>query len=897
MESCAAGLPNPGILHRCPRLSRRFRVPFLKELDRDLIWCADKRHVPVPGGTKDGDSHPLQMSACLVDIIHGEREMSEVSTTSVLFRIPVVGELDLRLSGALSLVLDVVPVSGQKDECEPSLFGFFPFDLLHPKSLAKEAEGVFEIGDADHRVEIVHVGVSFLCGGQGVTPDEAASSLFWGTPSFESRVEPANDSGAFRLGSVDDSEEVRHTRAPMSEVENPTVEEKRDEGSPLLTRLLRHFLTVLFGSGSLILGTCSVFVGESPNHFVAGNRVEIGTRLLVLGLSWGGGFLTAAISLFLSHRRDPTGELSRRISYLCAPLIASAFIPVLFEKLAWNHTEIGFLAFLLATCLAVERLFRPAASVVADSWSRAEIRERVAEIANSRWVRWIPLGIVVCLVAGYIYRIGILTNISHVRMTTMSSDLAEYDNLFYNALNGHPFRSPAIAGHLDDWNTLQGHAEFSLYMLLPFYAISPGAHALLWIQTVIVALTAIPIFLLAEARLGRFAGVCFAVVYLFMPAVQQPNFYDFHFTPLGMFYAAWLMFFVAKLAQDPGRRAFRVATYVSLALALLCREDISIGTAVLGTYLVLSGVIVQDGLILAGVSAVYFVSMKFGIMPLFGTWWFDNMYNDLKAEGAKGFGAVILTLISNPSFVLRTMLSEPKLLYVLHMTVPVLALWLRRPLLWMAFLPGLVATLLVTNRPPMYQSTFQYTYLWLPYVMAAAVVATPRGAKGLGTLLGLVLAASALSNQMGAFPRGDSIRGGFSTKTFEVTEEERARYEDLHAIIDMIPPDAAVAATEVEGPHVSNRLVMYSLKYTLGPFPEYLLVGRVGHRGENAHLRTALESQRYGVVAERGIFTLAKLGADPKKNASLWRKVGGRRMPPSGGPGRRSPKKRPSVRE
>ncbi len=697
-------------------------------------------------------------------------------------------------------------------------------------------------------------------------------------------------------GSVDGPREVRHTRARMSEVDIPTQppgsragdNESRDE-RPELTRFIRRFLIIMFGVGSTILGGCSILVGETPNHFIAGNRLEIGTRLLVLALSWGGGVLASGLALFFAYRKDRSGELPERISRLCAPLVAAAFIPVLFEKLAWNHTEIGFLAFLLATCLAVERLFRPAASVVADWWVRSSLREPLIRFTSSSWARWIPFGLVLCLVAAYIYRIGILTNISHVRMTTMSSDLAEYDNLFYNALNGHPFRAPAIAGHLEDWNTLQGHAEFSLYMLLPFYAISPGAHALLWIQTVIVAATAIPVFLLAEARLGKFAGLCFAVAYLFMPAVQQPNFYDFHFTPLGMFYAAWLMFFVAKLAQDPGRRAFRVATYVTLALALLCREDISIGVAVLGTFLVLSGVLVRDGLILAGVSGAFFVSMKFVIMPMFGTWWFDAIYNDLKAEGAKGFGAVVLTLVSNPSFTIRTMLSEPKLLYVLHMTVPVLALWLRRPLLWMAVLPGLVSTLLVTNRPPMYQSSFQYTYLWLPYVMAAAIVATRKGREGFGTLVGLVLAATALTNQLGAFPRGDSILGGFSVKTFEISKAERKRYQDLLEIVGMIPKDAVVAATEAEGPHVSTRLIMYSLKYTLGPFPEYLLVGRVGHRGETAHLRQALESKRYGVIAEKGGFTLAKLGADPKRNGSLWRKVGGRRPAPAprNGPARR----------
>src|SRR5690606_39263397 len=136
-------------------------------------------------------------------------------------------------------------------------------------------------------------------------------------------------------------------------------------------------------------------------------------------------------------------------------------------------------------------------------------------------------------------RVGTLTNISHLKMATMSSDLAEFDNLFFNALHGHPFRAPAIEGDLENWSALKVHAEFGLWMLLPFYAIAPGPEALLWIQTAVVAFTAVPIFLLGRSSVGPWGGVVFVAAYLAMPAVQRPNFYDFHFTPLGMFFVAW----------------------------------------------------------------------------------------------------------------------------------------------------------------------------------------------------------------------------------------------------------------------------------------------------------------------------------------------------------------------
>ncbi|MBN2194628.1 MAG: DUF2079 domain-containing protein [Polyangiaceae bacterium] len=649
---------------------------------------------------------------------------------------------------------------------------------------------------------------------------------------------------------------------------------------PPFTLLARSFTGITLATGSLLLALTPLVLGEAPGRFFINNKLPLETRLQVVGASWVGGCAFALLALLITHFRADPNAARVRLSKLMAPLVVSCFVPVLFQREAWTGKELSFLAFTLALGLGLERLLRPAVEAVHPWLERSSfLGSKAHRMGRYRIVRWSAVAIAAALAGAYVYRIGRLTNACHVKMTTMSSDLAEYDNMFFNALHGHPFRSPAIAGHLQDFSTLQGHAEFGLYLLLPFYSLSPGSEALLWIQSAVVGLTAIPIFLLARARLGSIGGLCFAVAYLMAPAVQQPNFYDFHFTCLGMFFVAWLLFFATTLAQTPPRvrRWRRVGLYVTLLLAFLCREDMPMGTGVLGAFLVLSGLLVRDGLAVVILSSIYFFSMKFAIMPLFGTWWFDTMYEDLKAEGAKGFGAIILTILTNPSFTLRAMLTEPKLLYVLHMTAPVLALWLRRPLFWLAFLPGMVATLLVTNRPPMYTASFQYTYFWVPYVFAAAILATRRGFRRFAVCGALVVCAAALSHQMGAFPAGKSIVGGFGVKTFAVSPAERTEYEQLRSLITKIPPEASVTATEVEGPHASARLILYSLKYTLGVDPDYLLIGHVRPGGEAEHLRQALGSGKYGVVAEAGRFVLAQRGADPRNNDVLWRRVGGRR--------------------
>src|SRR5262249_50282555 len=151
---------------------------------------------------------------------------------------------------------------------------------------------------------------------------------------------------------------------------------------------------------------------------------------------------------------------------------------------------------------------------------------------------------------------------------------------------------------------------------------------------------AIPVYLFARRRIGAVAGVAFAIAYLLLPAVERPNFYDYHFTPFGMLLVAWLIYAVdVYVSQENPQPRHKVGLGVAFALALLAREDISIGVCVLGVFVALSGANVRLGVLMAALAGAYFAVMKFGVMPRFGTMWFDTIYDDIKAPGAKGFGA------------------------------------------------------------------------------------------------------------------------------------------------------------------------------------------------------------------------------------------------------------------
>jgi uncharacterized membrane protein len=487
---------------------------------------------------------------------------------------------------------------------------------------------------------------------------------------------------------------------------------------------------------------------------------------------------------------------------------------------------------------------------------------------------WVALAIGV---AYYILQIGRFTLMSHEKMETASSDLAEFDNLFFNALHGHPFRSPAIEAELSNWSALKVHTEFLLYLLLPFYAIQPGPQSLLIIQTVIVGLTAIPIFCFAARRIGKVGGLAFALGFLLMPAVEEPNFYDFHFTAIGMLSVATTLALLDSYLFGKRTRLKLAFTLMAFACSLLSREDVSFGLVILGGVVAFGANELRLGLALATTAALWFVGVKFVLMPHFGTMWFSGIYEDLKAPGSSGFGGVVLTLLTNPGFVVKRLLSVERLLFLAHLTVPLLFLWLRKPWLLLAALPGIPFTLLATNRAPLYDISFQYVYHWIPYVFAASVI----GLEQLGTepsrryaaLVAMGAATVAVGFHCGALLGAPSVVGGDSTRRLAISRHESDRTDQLESMARNIPQSASVAATEQEGPHVSTRLIFYSLKFGPGHHPDYVLLGPNLRDDEAASVLQLLDSDSYDVWMERSGFTLLRHGVESQPVDTLRRRL------------------------
>jgi len=458
----------------------------------------------------------------------------------------------------------------------------------------------------------------------------------------------------------------------------------------------------------------------------------------------------------------------------------------------------------------------------------------------------------------------------HYKLRTHNFDLSINNNLIYGGLHGK-FLESTVVFPTEPGKYLANHAKFGTYLFLPIYALFPRPETLLVLQSFMLGLSALPLYGFARRHVSDTMAAAVALVFLCYYPMHSANFSEFQNVPIATF-------FLFSLVWAAETRRW-VLCGLATAAALLLREDIPIGVAVIGGFLLLSGYRSFPGFIIATAAMTYFVYLRFHVMDDAGEWWYPNMYKELWADGEKGYKSVIKTLITNPVFVLSKLIVEKKLLYLLHLLVPVAFLPARRWYLWAAFVPGVFLTLLVTNYDPPTLFSFHYVMHWAPYLFLAVPLALEALGKSADSGVVRMRAAATtmvcvslvLSYNYGAFgARPSSLKGGYNYIDFNFEPREAERYARLQSLVELIPKDASVAATETVGPHVSSRVKMFTMRH--GPMgAQYVLASSKELKLSRTKptLKAALESGQYGVVKRAAEFVLLKRGADTSQNQQL----------------------------
>jgi uncharacterized membrane protein len=398
----------------------------------------------------------------------------------------------------------------------------------------------------------------------------------------------------------------------------------------------------------------------------------------------------------------------------------------------------------------------------------------------------------VLLVASYMAAYGWLSLERHNRFNSTGFDLAIKEQVIWNTSQGRFFAS---SPEVD--NAFADHFQPVMLTLLPLYVLVPSPEVLLWVQTIGLALGAVPLFRLAQRRLNS-SGVALVVAaaYLLFPAVGFINRFDFH--PEALAVTAFLFAFESLDRGD------LIATSVWLVVPLLGKENLGFSVAIFGLYAAVFDRRVRFGLTWAFIGLSVSTITMFWLIPTLR----EGPSDTLARYGWLGETPVemLQTLFTRPAFVWQHLAEPNRGLYLVQLLLPTgfLALLALPELLLAA--PGLAINLMAEHhcQPKIY---CQYAVAIVPFVFVATVVGLQRLKELLPqrwswyliglSILPLTVAALAVDNP---FREDQELPA-------PLTEFPNA--EAVHRALATVPPEVSVVTTNTYAPHLAQREGLY----------------------------------------------------------------------------------------
>lgn len=418
-------------------------------------------------------------------------------------------------------------------------------------------------------------------------------------------------------------------------------------------------------------------------------------------------------------------------------------------------------------------------------------------------------GILAALIALYVATFSYLSISTHNNFGTFGFDLGIFDQgLWLLSRQETPFVT--VRGlHL-----FGDHLSFILVLLAPLYKVLPDVRMLLFLQTLFLALGALPVFLIANRHLkSNLLSLALAASYLLYPALQWIN--NDHFHPDSAVTA--LLLFAFYFATSSRYLPFAV----SAALAVLVKEDVALVVMLLGVYIAATENR-RVGVITSVLSLAWFaLGLKY-ILPHFNGdgFFYINNYSRLGATPAE----VIKNTLTRPGMLVAILLETKKLSYLTQLLAPVLFLPIISLEVFLVALPALFSNL-VSQQGYMDSIQYHYTATIIPFLFVAMILSLGKlGLKRQArpTLAVAILVVALFANYM-LSPSPLSVN---FTRQYWTLSNERAGA--IRAALDKIPADAAVSAHFKMVPHLTHRQSIYE-------FPNPFKTANWGIRGEKPH--------------------------------------------------------------
>ena len=413
--------------------------------------------------------------------------------------------------------------------------------------------------------------------------------------------------------------------------------------------------------------------------------------------------------------------------------------------------------------------------------------------------------------------------LQHFSFHTLAWDLGIYDQAMWTTVfKGRLFYYTVELYFVPNGSFFGIHFAPALFLFLPFYAAVPRPETLLVLQSLSLALGALPVYLIGKLKITRSYGILFAACYLMYPLLQGVNCYDFHIQALFPVLALFSLYYLEKGSWK--------GYFLFVFLSLTVLEQISYIVVFLGVYALWK----QRSRILQEIRSrklgetatlIPLATIAIGIMWFFFAQFIIHSLNPSippELEGHQNVAVlgvdertnIPLYILENPLRVLSALSYDfyEKISYILIAFGPLAFLSFLSPSPLMAALPWL-GIALVSNYPPYYRIGFQYSALIVPFVFVSAILGTRKllgrsNVENIAKKTAILMLVTSIFFCLTLSPLNPLIEGGYPSPAYvrsEITEHTRL----LSRIIDLVPQNESILTQDSIFPHVSGRLDAY----------------------------------------------------------------------------------------
>lgn len=381
---------------------------------------------------------------------------------------------------------------------------------------------------------------------------------------------------------------------------------------------------------------------------------------------------------------------------------------------------------------------------------------------------------------------GTLSVLKHATYHSSLIDLGIFDQVIWNTAHGRPFWDTLDPFQQIHHVFLGQHFSPGLALLAPIYWVAPSVYSLLIVQTLALAVSAVPIYLLAARRTGdERIALAFGCAYLCHPSLAYINLFDFHEIAMATPLLAWA---VDRLDAGKPRMAC-----VFLVLALVFKEEVGFIVAAFGLFVALAYRRRLLGVALFVLGISWTAAVVYWAIPAIrgGPYLFTGRYQG----GLLQHGSIHLAYLLH-------FLSWQKAAYFA---------WLLLPLLLLPLLGGAAVVLLIptsaytilSSYPLQYDIHYHYAAPLLPLLFAAAVFGLQRLPVRLR--LGVALGVLALSLCAGWLVGPLPGEREFTAANYRMGPREQA----ISRLVALVPAGVSLAVDNQMGAHLTERVRVY----------------------------------------------------------------------------------------